>query len=232
LIAEEDKIGFTSFLSEYVSEHKRKLIELVLAKRTRFLTVVLEDMYHSHNASAVVRSCDCFGIQDVHVIEDRNKYNVNHYVVQGSAKWIDINKYTGEANNKVSCFTSLKASGYRLVGTSPDSGSMCLQDYKLEGKTALIFGNEETGLSNEAKDMIDDMIHIPMSGFTESLNVSVSAAICLHDLTSKLLSSEYNWQLTDNEKDEIRLDWYSKIVRKSDALEREFLRIKENTNSN
>ena len=189
-------------------------------------------MYHSHNASAVVRSCDCFGIQDVHVIEDRNKYNVNHYVVQGSAKWIDINKYTGEANNKVSCFTSLKASGHRLVGTSPDSGSRCLQDYKLEGKTALIFGNEETGLSNEAKDMIDDMIHIPMTGFTESLNVSVSAAICLHDLTSKLLSSEYNWQLTDNEKDEIRLDWYSKIVRKSDALEREFLRIKENTNSN
>ena len=228
MIGEEDQKDFTSFLRTYVSAHKQELIEQVLNKRTRFITVVLEDMYHSHNASAVVRSCDCFGIQDVHVIEDRNQYNVNGYVVQGSAKWIEINKYYGEANNTVSCLSALKSSGYKLVGTSPHHGSIKLQDFELKDKTALVFGNEESGISPSAEGMIDEMIHIPMNGFTESLNVSVSAAICLYALTNKLFNKFDNWQLSDAEKDELRLKWYRKIVRRSDALEREFLRIKVN----
>jgi tRNA (guanosine-2'-O-)-methyltransferase len=222
----------TSLLRNYVSEHKQKLIEDVLARRTRFLTVVLEDIYQSHNASAVIRSCDCFGVQDVHIIEGRNKYRVNPYVVQGAAKWINVNKYSGETSSS-DCLAALKQKGYRLVGTTPaTAGTIGLKDYQITKKTALIFGTEETGISKASLGMVDDLIQIPMRGFTESFNISVSAAICLYDLTNKLISSGAAWQLSDSEVDEIRLNWFRKIVRSSDALEREFLRTKENKLNN
>ena len=231
MIAHEDMFEFTSVLREYVSEHKIELIEQVLARRTRHLTVVLEDIYKSHNASAVVRSCDCFGVQDVHIIEGRNRYNINPYVVQGSSKWIDVQKYSGKGGT-ANCLSHLKKNGYRLVGTSPKEGTVRLEDYKITEKTALVFGTEETGISDETLAMVDDLIHIPMRGFTESFNISVSAAICLYDLTNKLFSSNFEWQLAENEKDEIRMDWYRKIVRSSDALERDFLRKKKNKLNN
>ena len=211
-------------MSGYVSEHKLGLIEQVLDRRTRFLTVVLEDIYQPHNASAVVRTCDCFGIQDLHVIEGRNEYKINPYVVRGSSKWVDIYKYGETADNSAECISELKSRGYKLVGTSPGTSSIPLSDFVADSKTALFFGTEETGLKHDTLQKMDEIIHIPMQGFTESFNISVSAAICLYDMTSKLHDSDVEWQLSEDEKDEIRLSWYRKIVRSSDALEKEFLR--------
>lgn len=220
----EESSGLTAFLKPYVSEHKQALIDEVLNKRTRHITVVLENIYHSHNASAVVRSCDCFGVQDIHVIEGHNEYNINPYVVQGSAKWISINKYSQIETNENS-FAQLKQKGYRLVGTSPNPSYQLVSEISTDKKIALVFGTEETGLSDYAMEQMDDFVHIPMFGFTDSFNLSVSAAICLYELTSKIRKDKIEWQLSENEKDELRLEWYKKVIAHSDILEREYLRI-------
>jgi len=159
--------ALTEFLKPYVSEHKQALIEEVLSKRTRHITVMLENIYHSHNASAVVRNCDCFGIQDIHVIEGHNEYNINPYVVRGSAKWISINKYS-QTETKENSFAQLKQKGYRLVGTSPNAKYPSLSDMPINHKTALVFGTEETGISEFAISQMDDFVHIPMFGFSDS----------------------------------------------------------------
>ena len=219
--------GLTDFLKPYISEHKQALIEEVLSKRTRHVSVVLENVYHPHNASAVVRSCDCFGIQDVHVIEGHNTYKVNPYVVRGSAKWVSIFKYS-QSESAENCFHLLKKNGYRLIGTTPDPNFPSIEDIQVSGKTALVFGTEETGLSNFAVEQMDDFLHIPMFGFTESLNLSVSAAICMYHATSQIRKNKVEWTLSECEKSELRLEWYRKVITRSDVLEREYLRIKGN----
>jgi len=219
--------GLTEFLKPYVTEHKQALIEDVLSKRTRHITVVVENIYHSHNASAVVRNCDCFGIQDIHIIEGNNEYNINPYVVRGSAKWISINKYP-QTETKENSFAQLKQKGYRLVGTSPNAKYPSLSDISIDQKTALVFGTEETGISEFAISQMDGFVHIPMFGFSDSFNISVSAAVCLYELTSRARVNNIDWQLSENEKDELRLEWYKKVIARSDVLEREFLRINTN----
>jgi len=216
--------GLTEFLAPYVSDHKKALINEVMSKRTRHLTVVLENIYHPHNASAVVRSCDCFGVQDIYIIEGDNEYNVNPYVVRGSAKWISLFKYK-QSEQEENCFNQLKSNGYKLVGTSPNPNFKPIHELSIDFKTALVFGNEETGLSKFANSQMDDFVHIPMLGFTESFNISVSAAICLYELSNKIRESQIDWQLSDNEKDILTLEWYKNIIARSDVLEREFLRI-------
>ena len=216
--------GLTDFLKPYVSEHKQALIEDILIKRTRHITVVLENIYHSHNASAVVRNCECFGIQDIHVIEGHNEYNINPYVVRGSAKWISINKYQ-QTEAKENAFAQLKQNGYRLVGTSPNPTYPSLSDMPIDTKTALVFGTEETGISDFAISQMDDFVHIPMFGFSDSFNISVSAAVCLYELTGRARVNNINWHLSEKEKEKLRLEWYKKIIVRSDVLEREFIRI-------
>lgn len=227
-MSEQYDIDLSEFLREYVSVHKQALIEEVLSRRTRLLTVALEDIYHPHNASAVIRTCDCFGIQDLHIIEGKNAYEINPLVVQGSSKWVEVHKYGEAKDNSQACIDKLRSRGYKLVGTSPKAGSISLLDYTPEQKTALFFGTEDIGLKETTLDQMDDVIHIPMRGFTESFNISVSAAICLNDLSGKIFSSEMNWQLTEGEKDDLRLKWFRKIVRESGILEQEFLRRRVN----
>jgi tRNA (guanosine-2'-O-)-methyltransferase len=213
----------TEFLASFITEHKRDLIETVLAQRTKFITVVLEDIYQPQNASAVVRTADCFGIQEVHVIEGRNTYDPNPQVLQGSGKWVDIIKHNGAANNTAACFTKLKEQGYRLIGTTPHREGISLPDFNISQPVALVFGTEETGLSDYALEHVDDFLRIPMYGFTESFNLSVSAAICLSQLTSNLYKSDLNWELSEETRSDLRLAWYKKIVRRAESLINEHL---------
>jgi len=216
----------TDHLASYITRNKKDRIAQVLSKRTTFITLVLEDIYQSQNASAVVRSCDCFGIADVHIIENHNQYFENKNVLQGASKWVSIHRYQPHSKKTTStkdCLVSLKKAGYRLVGTSPHSGSTKLADYKIIDKTAIVFGTEETGLSDAGASLMDDMISINMVGFTESLNISVSAAICLYVLTSQLRKSRLGWQLSDEQKDILRLQWFRSVVRGSHLIEKNFL---------
>ncbi|GAB4249599.1 MAG: RNA methyltransferase [Vicingaceae bacterium] len=208
----------------FVSEHKKNLFEKILPYRTNHLTVVLEDIYQPHNASAVLRSCDVFGIQTVHIIENNNQYEVNPKVALGASKWLTLNKYNELDNNTSDCLKKLKTQGYKIVATSPLQNSTPINELNIEDKTALIFGSELNGLSKTVFELADETTYISMFGFTESLNISVSAAICLKILRDKLNQSTINWQLTPDEMDEIKLDWAKKIVKNADIIEKEYLK--------
>jgi tRNA (guanosine-2'-O-)-methyltransferase len=209
----------------FVSDHKKEFLEKVLDQRTRHITMVLEDIYQSQNASAVIRTCECMGIQDVHIIENDSKYTVNRRVLKGSYKWVDLIRHKGKArNNTALCFESLRASGYKIAATDPSPEGVSIHELSVDDKIAIVMGNELHGTSSYALDNADMKINIPMYGFTESLNISVSAAICLNSLVPALRSSEVNWQLTEVEKDQIRLGWLRKMIRNAEIVEREFLK--------
>lgn len=214
---------YLEFLLAFVNDNKRSLFEKYILNRTRYITVVLEDIYQPQNASAVLRTCDCLGIQDIHIIENYNKYQVNPDVVKGSDKWLTLKKYSQEGDNTMACLKSLKQQGYRIVVTSPHKNEVMLEDLSMEqGKFALVFGNELAGISVSAAAEADEYVKIPMYGFTESYNISVSAAILLYHLTGKMRQSTVNWQLKENEKVDVLLDWCFGVLNNPDLLEKEF----------
>lgn len=211
-------------LLNFVSDNKNERFQKIIADRTKYLTVVLEDIFQPQNASAVLRSCDVFGIQDVHVIENKNEYNVNPRVVHGASKWINLHKYNQEENNTLSCINSLKKQGYKVYGTTPHTNDCLMHELPLDNKLALVFGTEQDGLSPIAMENVDGFVKIPMYGFSESLNISVCAAISLYEISKRLKTSEINWQLTKNEKTLQLIDWAKKVIKSGTQIEEEFLR--------
>lgn len=219
----------TVFLSQFVSEHKLQLMEQVLDQRTRYLTVVMEDLHQSQNTSAIVRTCECLGIQDVHIIEEQARYGTNKKVLKGSHYWVDLikHKVNHVTAGPTAALEELKARGYRILVTSVDPGSRPVQDIDVsQGKLAVVMGNELRGASGQAVQLADELVHIPMVGFTESFNVSVSAAIILSQLREKVMSMGDRWKLNEEERAELRLAWVRVMVKKSDVLEREFIRAR------
>ncbi len=212
-----------AFLSRFVTAERLKTFEEALCHRTRHLTIALEDIYQPHNASAVLRTCDCFGIQDVHIIENRNKYEVNPDVALGASKWLSLFKYNGSEQNTGDCLSRLKNQGYHLVATTPHRDGYLPENLPLDRKNVLIFGTELAGLSPLALEMADDYISIPMVGFTESLNISVSAAIFIRTLTTRLRQSDVPWELDETARDQILLNWLRQSISKSDAVIRTFM---------
>lgn len=216
-------------LGQFVSEHKKQGIEKILEYRTRYITVVLEDVFQSQNASAAIRTCECMGLQDIHMVENLSKYTINPKVLRGSNKWVDIHHHAAKKkHNTLACIEKLKAGGYSLLVTAPDEDGVSIHDIAVcPKKIALLFGNELRGVSREALRHADQKIKIPMYGFTESFNISVSVAICLNVMVTRLHDEKINWRLSDDEKDQLRLRWYRKIVRKSSLIEREYLRTND-----
>jgi tRNA (guanosine-2'-O-)-methyltransferase len=215
-------------LSQFISDHKKDGVDKVLNARTRDITVVLEDIFQSQNASAVIRTCECMGIQDVHIVENITKYSINPRVLKGSHKWIDITHYTSKTqDNTEAVFLKLKQDGYKILVTDPGEDGISIHDVDVSNKLALVFGNELRGTSKQALMLCDQKVKIPMYGFTESLNISVSAAICLNTIITRLRGNGSFSGLSQQEKDALKLRWYRKIVRKSDLIEREFLRAIE-----
>ncbi len=214
----------TEYLSGFVTEDRLDRIEQVLKQRTRHLTVVLEDIYQSHNASAVLRSCDGFGIQDVHIIENRNSFDASSGVTIGADRWLSLHRYKKtDADNTRLCLDHLKKQGYTIVATTPHTEDVAIQELPVEGKTALVFGAEQEGLSDRALELADVYVKIPMFGFSESFNISVSAALCLYDFTSRMRSSELDWELAEHELQQIRYSWIRKSIKAGTALEKQYL---------
>lgn len=212
-------------LAHYLTDRRRETLERVLSLRTRHITLVLENIFQPHNISAVVRTSECMGMQDLHVVDNDNIYEVNKHVLKGSNKWIDIVRYKEKkANNIERCFTHLRTAGYKIYVTDPAVDGLPIHQIPIEEKCALVMGNEKEGASEYALQHADRKVHIPMAGFTESMNISVSAAICLSTLLPKLRLSNTMWQLREEEKQIIRLQWLKKSIRRSDLIEQEFLR--------
>jgi tRNA (guanosine-2'-O-)-methyltransferase len=211
------------YLTQFITENKRQKIEEIVKWRTRYLTLVLEDIYQPHNASAVLRTCECFGIQDVHIIENRNKYTVNPDVVMGSTKWMNLHKYNGKENNTPDAIRTLKSQGYRIVATTPHKNDCTITELGLDkGKLALVMGTEIDGISKDVFDMADEFVRVPMYGFTESFNISVTAAMCLHTLSNKLRSSSLPWALSAEEQSDLKMEWVKNILTKPELIEEEF----------
>lgn len=224
-MADPEKSELIAYFQKFVTEGRWEKICEVLERRTRYICVVLEDIYQPHNASAVLRSCEGFGIQDVHVIESRNEFDPNKGVTIGADRWLTLHRFSEPGtNNTERCYRHLKEKGYRIVATSPHVGNVTIDELELDRKTALVMGAEYTGLSEYALEQADQFTTIPMAGFSESFNISVSAALCLYEVTKRLRNSDIDWALTEDEKQDLRLEWLQKSVRASDKIKEKYLR--------
>lgn len=208
-----------TYLQGYLTEERKERFLEVLKNRTKFLTVAIEDVYQMHNTSAIIRSCDVFGIQEVHVVEDRFSKRLDKNIAVGAEQWVDVHKYqsTGE------CVSRLKGRGYQIMATTPHDDSLLLPDFFPKKQTALFFGTEKEGLSEEVMQQADGFLKIPMVGFSESLNVSVSAAIIIQELAHKVRNSNVSWQLSEDEIFEKRFDWTKKSIKSVEGIIERYL---------
>lgn len=211
----EQKQRLYESAAELFSENKRQLFDRLVQNRTRHVAVVLEDVFQSHNASAVLRSCDCFGVQDVHVVEDRNEYRISGDVAMGSNKWVDYHMH----RDILETYDLLRKKGYRIVATTPHENDSLLPDLDISQPTALVFGTELTGLTDKAIEQADAYMKIPMYGFTESFNISVCCALSLFSLTEKMRRTPgINWQMTQEEQLTLKLHWSIQAIRDGEEV--------------
>lgn len=218
------QLALTEYLGRFATPKRKARIEAVLAQRTRYITVVAEDFHSPHNASAILRSCEGLGIQDVHVAENFNTFKARRGAASGSAKWLTIHRYDKQdQDNTLACLNQLRHHGYQIVATTPRGSAFSPESLPLDQKVAILFGSERYGVSQRALAMADLQLTIPMVGFMESLNVSVSAALCLYTLTRRLKTLDIPWPLSDRECQALRLDWLRQSARHGDHLEQQFL---------
>ena len=210
------------YFEGYLTDKRKNLFKKVLEDRTRHFAVVLEDIFQPHNASAVVRTADIFGVQDVHAIENKYTNKVSRHVAKGSQKWITSKRYKSDGNNTKICLDNLRNNGYQIIATTPHNDSCLLQDFDITKKSAFVFGVEAEGVSDYVMENADGFLKIPMVGFTESLNISVAAAIILQDVTTKLRNSDVDWQLSKEEKEILYFEWVKKTIKNVDKIEKHY----------
>lgn len=211
--------NYLEYLETFISENRKEGFKRVLANRTKHFTVVCEDVYQLHNTSAVMRSCEVFGIQELNVVEQKFGKKIDKEIALGAEKWVDINRFS----NIQDCIDDLKNSGYQIIATTPHENDCMLEDFDITKPSAIFFGTERHGLSDEVIQQADGYLKIPMVGFTESLNISVSAAIILQNVSTRLRHSEINWKLTEAELLEKRIDWTRKSIKDIDFITQKYL---------
>lgn len=203
------------YLSRFMLEQRNETLLSVLEHRTRYMSICMENAFHPHNASALIRHCDAFGIQDFHIIDSKCKFRPSTDVVKGTDKWLSLHshKTTSQA------IENFRKNDYRIVATTPHEGDVTPENFDVEaGKFVLVFGTEHMGISDEVIESADEFLQIPMWGFVESLNVSASAAILMYILAEKIRSSDLTWGLEENEKARLHLDWVMRTVRSSEKI--------------
>lgn len=208
-------LAYLEYLEGFLTESRKAKFLKVLATRTNHFTVAIEDVYQLHNTSAVMRSCEVFGIQQLNVIEEKFGKRIDKEIAMGAQKWVDVNRFESISD----CVTQLKEKGYRIIATTPHEDDCLLDDFDISKPAALFFGTERHGLSPEVLEQADGYLKIPMVGFTESLNISVSAAIIIQHLMGRLQKSNLQWQLTEDEIVEKRLDWTRKSIKDIKRIE-------------
>lgn len=203
------------YLSQFATPERAATMMRVLSERTRWITVCTENTFHAQNASAIVRTCEAFGIQDLHTVEDLCPFSPHTDIVRGTDKWIGLHRHRCTED----AVRALRAAGYRIAATSPHEGDVSPEEFDIaSGPFALVFGTEHAGISRRIMDEADGFIRIPMCGFVESLNVSASAAIALYILTRRLRESRLPWRLTEEERLPLLYDWLRESVRDSDGI--------------
>ncbi|HPF10537.1 MAG TPA: RNA methyltransferase [Flavobacteriaceae bacterium] len=202
------------YLQTYLTERRKALFKEVLSKRTRHFTVVTEDVYQMHNTSAVIRSCDVFGVQDLHVVEARFGKRVDKEIAMGAQKWVNVYRHQDVGL----CMEILRKQGYQIVATTPHQNATLLHEFDVVPKSALFFGTEKMGLSDLVMDSADAFLKIPMYGFTESLNISVSAAIILQEVVTRMRVEGIHWALSEMEQLELEFQWTKNSIKSIDKI--------------
>ncbi|MCQ4873413.1 MULTISPECIES: TrmH family RNA methyltransferase [Odoribacteraceae] len=211
------------YLSEFVTDYKNDLFRRLIAERTSYVTMVLEDFYQQHNCSAVLRSCDCFGIQNVHIIENMNTFTDNSEISMGASDWLTIHRHRKRENNTIETIDILKSQGYRIIATTPHEQDTFIDQIDLhKGKMAFCMGTELTGLSDDVLTRADEFVKVPMYGFTESYNVSVCAALLMYSVVQRLRQTEIDWHLSDEERDQVLFAWYKRSIKASAQILKRF----------
>ena len=160
----------------FLEPERKARIDAVVANRTRTLTVVMEAFCDPQNVNAVLRTCEAFGVQELHAVEGPMKpYDRNKKISQNADKWLDVRRWSSTRE----CLGHLKAEGYAIYVTHLDEGSRPLAALPFAGKVALVFGSEHRGVSEDALALADASYVIPMRGFVQSLTGSVAAAISI-----------------------------------------------------
>ena len=209
---------------EMIPETKKVMFDTIAADRTRHLTVVLENIYQEHNASAVMRSCESFGVQELHVVESKNQYKVQRDIARGAGQWIELYNYSDGQTPLVDCINGLKERGFCIAALTPDAGSHSIFDVPIDQPLALVFGTEWEGISDTVREMADINVQIPMVGFTESFNVSVSVALSIQAIRHRLEKSDLNWKLSEEEQNAVKLDWCEHIMKNGNKVRAELNR--------
>lgn len=211
-------LDYLNFLENILTESRKNKFLKVLENRTKHFTVVVEDIFQMHNASAVMRSCEVFGIQELNVIEQRYGKSIDKEIAMGAQKWVDIIAF----DSITSCIDSVKSKGYQIIATTPHENDCLLEDFDISKPSALFFGTERDGLSEEILQKADGFLKIPMVGFTESLNISVSASIIIQNLTNRLQNSSIDWRLSEDEILAKRLEWARKSIKDIKRIENRY----------
>lgn len=208
-----------------ITPNKMEMFERIAPLRSKYLTVVMENIHQEHNASAVLRSCDCFGIQELHVIEKNNEYLVQRDIARGAGRWVDMFTYDNDNTATADCIQHLKSQGYKIVATTPHKDAKPISDLDLSQPIALVFGTEKEGISEEVKSLSDEFVTIPMYGFTESFNISVSVAIILSTLRQRLENTDIAWKLSEKEQMLLKIEWCKRILNGGPELDSHFRKL-------
>jgi tRNA (guanosine-2'-O-)-methyltransferase len=210
--------GLYTVLSEHLTPRKRELFDSIASLRTRHLTLVLEDVYQAQNSSAVLRSMESWGIQDIYAIENSNTFLMHRRIAKGAFDWLTVHRFHEHKNNTLACMADLKSKGYKVVATALHKNAIPLEELDITQKTAIVMGTELSGVSDAILEQADENVVIPMHGFTESLNVSVAASVIMQHLSNKLRKSNIPWQLTPEEQLELKIEWAKQSIHWSKHL--------------
>ena len=203
------------YMTRFITDERRDVLQRTVAQRTHYMRILTENMFHPQNASAIMRHCEAFGIQQIHTVEDRCKFDPSVNIVRGTQKWVDVEHHETTAE----ALKALKSEGYRIVATTPHRCSATPETFDVtKGKFALVFGTEHAGISDEVIEAADDFLMIPMCGMVESLNVSASAAILIYMLSERIRQSVDGWQLTDAEQLKLLTRWTMSSVRDYEGI--------------
>lgn len=213
-----ENLELLAYLEGFITENRKEGFLRVLENRTKHFTIAMEDIFQLHNTSAVMRSCEVFGIQELNVIEEKFGKRIDTEIAMGAQKWVDVNRFNSVQN----CIDAMRSKGYQIIATTPHNDSCLLHEFDVTKPSALFFGTERDGLSDEVIQQADGFLKIPMVGYTESLNISVSAAIIIQDITNRLRQTDIYWQLTEEEKLDKRLDWTRKTIKDIEFIERKY----------
>lgn len=204
-----------AYLEEFMLPERAATMRRVVADRTRYMCVCAENTFHPQNASALVRHCEAFGVQELHAIEFLCGFQANTHIVRGTDKWVDIFRH----ENTPDTIAQLKERGYRIVAATPHSDDCTPDSFDVtRGPFCLVFGTEKQGISPEVMAAADDFIKIPMYGFVESLNVSACAAILIQGLKERLHRGSVDWRLSPEEQSELLYRWMRESIKDDEGI--------------